>query len=1163
MVFTCSIPTAVFALENDAAKEVTVENEANSVEDDSAEKASEKDAESSDDSKDDANKASASKLKKAAKAPMTLDGNTVYVSEGAANDDSAELGSKDNPYKSLKAAVDAVDEMSGDEYVIEILSNLTATKCARINGKDIILKGNGYTITRGENFAQIQDAARSTYNPAIIEVCNSGSRNTASIRLENITISDNGLTAGTKYSQATTDGKGGNGDTVQDGIIATYDGVGTITLGNGAVLDGYGGMSAVRISGGTLIMESGSKITGGKNFTTKSGGNGPAGAVWSQGGSLTMNAGSAIDGVSGRAVYIDGGLATVNGTISNIKGNLNMWQGESGVAIHVRNSGYAVLGETGVIENITGDHAGYRGAVMTNGSRGEGLYDFEAKEGSIIRTVTDFPTLYSNYGTELLNGLITECSNDFIIGGFAQKTTIGETGVIENCTASKGAANAIVYTSNASKVYLRGKVQNNNASYGFYIINQSGGGASLEMFDGALISDNSSTAVYINASGSSFMMHGGIIEKNGSYGVYTREKANSPASFTMEDGIIRNNKSYGVYYSTNSGKTGRVNIIGGEISGNGSSSSPYQISISGANSEDTLSRVYIKPGIVKAANDKLDIINTSFAQITDINLGDGNEDFYVGNAKSAASNKIKELVKSYKETPDDINTYEAKGSALWFKTPDSNLEFNATRSSSVNKALPLYIAYIPVKEDGTPEEGANVTIKKVKNEDIVKIELNELTKDQSYAMMWMQPSENFGYIELKGTPEISEELGVTEYIVDYEATYTLLKDIASLAQPGDEFTLNVKLDDRLTYDETLDNAEVSLAESEAFELVRTQYNSNESTLAVVLKIKEGFEPKYSFSKYPAVVSFKTKAAVDDFEADNIRTDASISSSIVLSGDIFATDFSLDILEPVETKLIPLPTYTVTYEFVSGTAGRDIPDSVGRYLPSEIKLKKGMDAKAAVLETTEVLVNDGTWSFDGYDIEEINGITENIKITGTWHFTEGNTNPPVEPTNPVNLTNPPNNGGGGNAPAAAAPAGGAAALVAVPAGNVPLANIDADDDLTEIQDEETPLAKGPSGHWALLNLILAIFTALVSVLLLVFYFKGKNDDEDVEVKRMGLFRLLSIVPAIVSVVFFILTEDMSLPMAITDKWTLLMAVFAVINVVLAFFSKKKEEEITTE
>lgn len=120
---------------------------------------------------------------------------------------------------------------------------------------------------------------------------------------------------------------------------------------------------------------------------------------------------------------------------------------------------------------------------------------------------------------------------------------------------------------------------------------------------------------------------------------------------------------------------------------------------------------------------------------------------------------------------------------------------------------------------------------------------------------------------------------------------------------------------------------------------------------------------------------------------------------------------------------------------------------------------------------------------------------------------------------------------------------------------------------EIEDEETPLAA--PGAWALLNLILSILTVAVSVILLAGYFFGKkkgkeeeekiqeyqDDEEQEELKRKGLVRILSILPAVVSVIFFILTEDMRNPMIFADRWTLWMLVFAVANGALLLLSKK--------
>nr|WP_300863630.1 hypothetical protein [uncultured Acetatifactor sp.] len=135
--------------------------------------------------------------------------------------------------------------------------------------------------------------------------------------------------------------------------------------------------------------------------------------------------------------------------------------------------------------------------------------------------------------------------------------------------------------------------------------------------------------------------------------------------------------------------------------------------------------------------------------------------------------------------------------------------------------------------------------------------------------------------------------------------------------------------------------------------------------------------------------------------------------------------------------------------------------------------------------------------------------------------------------------------------------------------------------TVIDDDDTPLAamgEGAGRSWALLNLILTVLTALISLLMLTFYFYGKRrqgedeerqymhsaqDGEEEELKRKGLVRLLSILPAVLALITFILTEDMRNPMIFVDKWTLLMLLYAVVNAALAILSIKKREEMEEE
>lgn len=123
---------------------------------------------------------------------------------------------------------------------------------------------------------------------------------------------------------------------------------------------------------------------------------------------------------------------------------------------------------------------------------------------------------------------------------------------------------------------------------------------------------------------------------------------------------------------------------------------------------------------------------------------------------------------------------------------------------------------------------------------------------------------------------------------------------------------------------------------------------------------------------------------------------------------------------------------------------------------------------------------------------------------------------------------------------------------------------AEEPSVDIKDEETPKAEAPIS-WALVNLILMILTAITSILLLVGYFIKKREDEnrvveeERELKRRGLVRLISILPAVGAIVAFFLTENVFNPMIMLDQWTLLMAIIALIQVVICFFSIKKWNE----
>ena len=218
-------------------------------------------------------------------------GTAVYVSSSG-NDGTGD-GSADKPYATLVKAVKEAE----DGATVYVMSDLTMTDCARFYSKSLTItsgEGGPYTVTRDNSFTTQSDHARSWYNPAMIEVQTHTGGEGAGLTLTNIIFDDARKHEGTVFAQASSgksEGDESNKIYVQDAIIASNATVpSTITLGEGAVLQNFGGMSAVRVTDqAKLVMKSGSVIKDASSITRSkgdAGSVGPAGAVWLQGGSF-------------------------------------------------------------------------------------------------------------------------------------------------------------------------------------------------------------------------------------------------------------------------------------------------------------------------------------------------------------------------------------------------------------------------------------------------------------------------------------------------------------------------------------------------------------------------------------------------------------------------------------------------------------------------------------------------------------------------------------------------------------------------------------------------------------------------------------------------------------------------------------------------------------
>lgn len=707
--------------------------------------------------------------------PEAVDTNAVYVRANG-NDNGA--GSQKDPYATLAKAV----EMANDGATIYVMSDLTMTKCARYYGKDLTITsgaGGPYAVTRGENFDAQADNARSFYNPAMIEVGSTDGPGTASLTLTNITFDDDGKKEGEYFIQADSEGDGntifgeetiGHLEIVQDAIIATYNGTGTITLGEGTVLKNFGGMSAVRLSDGELVMKSGSVIMDDEDLPARTKGTaiqgaetglyGPAGAVWMQGGTITMEKGSEIAGIDGRAIYNEAGKATINGTIAGIKPNhienkhSAMWQGNGGVVMHMRVNATATFGPTAVIDG--------KGVTLSgSGISVLGGCELTMEEGSVI-TGYEKGNVLDIGGTAYLNGEITGLtgSGHAIVAQSSSNhyIRIGETANIHHNRCSYG----VIYTQgNNGEIHIYGKINDNISADrgGALVLANNGSHVDAYMYDGAEMCRNVSyqTGGAVMVSCGTFTMEGGTISDNISGagnvdeedkvggGVYVRRGG----QFIMNGGTISDNASpnaggnIAIVTEDYNGGSGYVELNGGTITGG-----KMNVQLSGSDEE----------GYTCTGGEGNDIAvtggNGSMARYLTVSedMTLGNPDVYMqkygftlidpqrgtklGNAATACEEAV---------TTKYANEYltDVKGS-FWYQSEEdlvlrlSDLKYDETK--------PLLVSIVETKADGTPADGAEFTLQAVSPDEDGVISLPLSDNENGYAVVFVQEKQPSGII---------------------------------------------------------------------------------------------------------------------------------------------------------------------------------------------------------------------------------------------------------------------------------------------------------------------------------------------------------------------------------------------------------------------------------
>ncbi|MFR1170468.1 MAG: hypothetical protein ACLSD0_08775, partial [Coprobacillus cateniformis] len=113
-----------------------------------------------------------------------------------------------------------------------------------------------------------------------------------------------------------------------------------------------------------------------------------------------------------------------------------------------------------------------------------------------------------------------------------------------------------------------------------------------------------------------------------------------------------------------------------------------------------------------------------------------------------------------------------------------------------------------------------------------------------------------------------------------------------------------------------------------------------------------------------------------------------------------------------------------------------------------------------------------------------------------------------------------------------------------------------EEIAQITDQQTPKSHGAvENQWAVLNLIAVMLSLILAIALLLS--KRNKEDEDMRTRRRWT-KVVAIIIAVVSIVIFVVTENIFLPMKLTDQYTIIMLGLSLIQIVMTIIGRKYKD-----
>ena len=400
---------------------------------------------------------------------------------------------------------------------------------------------------------------------------------------------------------------------------------------------------------------------------------------------------------------------------------------------------------------------------------------------------------------------------------------------------------------------------------------------------------------------------------------------------------------------------------------------------------------------------------------TDIDVVDGfglKESFYINDYKNAVDKRLMNNANALNQTDQSGRTIweattstsgaanENNISGLAVRSADNTLNFGYLSTEACSAVFGLYIEKVdpkpvlevdPVKIPA--KEGQEVTYKGTFK---IPVPGKDILATPTTIEMTETFDERLDYKELKVEAGGNALQEGRDYTIEKKGQTVMVKMTPEYvkANSSQDIVITYKT---ATNQKVAEKGAATIANTVTLKVDNLSAPSNQVTTDLLYEKKHEFVSGTAGKELPQEIKDLTPETEKNLENGTKATPTQPAKTEVQTADGTWTFKSYDKAEETINgadahfvgtwDFTPAPTYKATHEFVSGTAGKELPQAVRDLLPSDKPdLADGTKATPTQPSSTEVKTADGTWTFKSYDKTEetINGA--DAHFVGTWEFT---------------------------------------------------------------------------------------------------------------------------------------------------------------------------------